>query len=115
MVDTARIGVIGVGLGGRLAVLHAAGDGRVKCVVDYFGDVGEVGLKRITRMPPTDIIGLEEDAAMGAMREALVRVNPATEVHVYPGRFGRLAPSDRRDAGQGVERFLGGCLGASGR
>jgi Dienelactone hydrolase family len=113
-VDTTRIALLGVAFGGRLAVLHAAGDRRVKCVVDYFGGVGEPGMRRITRMPPVDIIGFEGDAGVVTLHDGLTRLNVPTELHLYPGRSGKLAPSDRRDAGQGVTTFLGSCLSGGG-
>jgi hypothetical protein len=109
-VDTARLALLGVAFGGRLAVFHAAADTRVKCVVDYFGGVGEQGLRRMTRMPPVDIIGFEGDAGVVTLHDGLTRLNVPTEFHVYPGLAGKLAPSDRREAAQGVGKFLATCL-----
>jgi dienelactone hydrolase len=113
-VDTAKVALLGVSFGGKLAVLHAAADPRVKCVVDYFGGFGEPGARRITRMPPVDLIGIEGDADMLALRDALARLNVSNELHVYPGRDGKLAPSDRRDAAQAADRFLAACVKANG-
>jgi dienelactone hydrolase len=105
-VDATRIALLGVGLGGRLAILHAAEDPRVRCVVDYFGGIGDKGARRITRMPPVDVVGMEGDAEVTTLHDLLTRLNVRSELHIYPGRAGAMAPSDRRDAGQGAEKFL---------
>jgi hypothetical protein len=61
-------------------------------------------------MPPVDIVGLEGDADVTTLHDMLTRLNVRSELHVYPGRVGKLAPSDRRDAGQGAETFLASCV-----
>jgi carboxymethylenebutenolidase len=109
-VDSTRIALLGLSFGGRLAILHAAGDARVRCVVDYFGGIGAQGARRLTRMPPVDVVGLAGDTAVATLRDALTRLGGKNEFHDYAGRAGQLAPSDRRDAGQGVERFLESCV-----
>ena len=111
-VDSTRIALLGLSFGGRLAILHAAGDARVRCVVDYFGGIGAQGARRLTRMPPVDVVGLAGDTAVAMLRDALTRLGGKNEFHDYAGRAGQLSPSDRRDAGQGVERFLESCVPA---
>jgi carboxymethylenebutenolidase len=114
-VDTTRIALLGVGFGGRLAIFHAATDPRVKCVVDYFGGIGVQGARRLMRMPPVDIVGLEGDADVVTLRDALARLRVANELHMYAGRDGKLAPSDRHDASEGAEKFLATYLKANGQ
>jgi hypothetical protein len=105
-VDSMRIALIGVSLGGRLAIVHASADPRVRCVVDYFGGIGAPGARRITRLPPVDLIAAEGDAEAATLQGVLTRLKTPAELHTYGVRGGQLAPSDRRDAAAGVEHFL---------
>jgi carboxymethylenebutenolidase len=105
-VDSTRIALLGVSQGGRLAVLHASGDPRVRCVVDYFGGIGAPGARRIKRMPPIDIVAFQGDADVSTLETLLKGLGTPMELHAYAARAGQLSPSDRHDAAQGVERFL---------
>jgi len=108
-VDSARIGILGVKAGARVALVHAARDRRVKCVVDYFaGTPRDGGL--IQRMPPVEIIAMEstpgEVTEATELRNLLAVLHVPTDVHVYATRAGTMAPSDRLDAGRAVTTFL---------
>jgi carboxymethylenebutenolidase len=111
-VDSTRIALLGISQAGRLVILHASGDPRVRCVIDYFGGIGAPGARRIQRMPPVDMIAFQGDADMSTLQSLLTRLGTPSELHTYAARAGQLSPSDRHDAGQGVARFLATYLAA---
>lgn len=110
-VDSAAIGALGVTQGGRLAMMHADVDPRVRCVVDYFGIFRVEALSRLTRMPPTLLIGIRGSrqfpaGAMRALDARLTALGAPHELQLYQGDGATLAPADAQDAGQRVVRFF---------
>jgi dienelactone hydrolase len=110
-VDSAAIGMVGVMQGGRLAVLHAASDPRIKCLVDYFGMFRPEGVTKIERMPATLIIGLRGSRQVPAvaMRMLDARVGALGaphELQLYQGDGTALSPADVEDAGQRAAAFF---------
>jgi dienelactone hydrolase len=110
-VDSAAIGALGVMQGGRLAVLRAAGDPRIKCVVDYFGMFRPEGVNKIQRMPATLFIGLRGSRQFPAVAMRMLDARAATlgaphELQLYQGDGTALSPADADDAGRRVAAFF---------
>jgi carboxymethylenebutenolidase len=110
-VDSAAIGMVGVMQGGRLAVLHAASDPRVKCVVDYFGMFRPEGIAKLQRMPATLIIGLRGSRQVPAMAMRMLDARVGAlgaphELQLYQGDGTTLSPADVDDAGQRAAAFF---------
>jgi carboxymethylenebutenolidase len=75
-VDTTRVGIVGLSLGGGLALWYAesAPRGKVKAVVDYFGHIGDQAIYvNAGKLPPTLIFHNYDDGIVNrTMSEKLI-------------------------------------------
>ena len=114
-VDRDRVGLVGLSLGGGLALQYAAGApaGTVDAVVDYFGyiDAGSSVYRDAGKLPPTIIFHCEHDQIVAPsysqkLRDELRATGIAHELHSYdddyrerkfhPFRPGGAADKDAR-------------------
>ena len=91
-VDRARLALVGLSLGGGLALQYAVGApaGTVDAVVDFFGyiDSGSNVLRDAGKLPPTLIMHCKNDAVVDLsysekLRDALQKNRRDHEYHVY--------------------------------
>jgi carboxymethylenebutenolidase len=116
-VDQKRIGIVGTSLGGALGVTVAAGDRRVKVLVDYFGFLPDPVRETATRLPPTLVLHGAKDAIVPvanahALQALLDRVGAPHEVHVYPDQAHGFYGVAQLDAAQRTAAFLSRHLGS---
>ena len=115
-VDPTRIGIVGTSLGGALGVTVAAGDRRVRALVNYFGFLPEPVRETATRLPPTLVLHGAKDAIVPvanahALKALLTRVGAPHEVHVYPDQAHGFYGAAQLDAAQRTAAFLARHLG----
>jgi carboxymethylenebutenolidase len=115
-VDPTRIGVVGTSLGGALGVSVAAGDRRIKALVNYFGFLPDPVRETATRLPPTLVLHGARDAIVPvanahALETLLRRIGTPHEVHVYPDQAHGFHGAAQLDAAQRTAAFLGRHLG----
>jgi carboxymethylenebutenolidase len=124
-VDARRVGLMGISMGGFLAVAAAAqADLRIACVAELFGGLPpgrEAGLRQ---MPPMLIIHGESDATVPvkhahALSKQLLAFERTCEIRLYPEvghafrtRGGRPCLLSALDAEQCAVSFLARHLGA---
>lgn len=106
-----RLGLVGVSLGGALALSTAATDARIKVVVEYSGPVPEDMPDEGAKLPPTLVLHGEADRivpASHAYRLAALLGSSGTphEVQVYPGQGHVLSGAAQFDAASRVASFL---------
>ncbi len=110
-VDGARIGLLGISLGGYLALALASRDARIKAVVDIFGGFPEPFAGDATSLPPTLILHGESDPIVPVsearkVETVMQRTNTPYEIKTYPelghGFSGRYA----LDASQRILAFF---------
>lgn len=90
-VDPKRVGLLGVSLGGSLALALASQDTRIRAVVEYYGELPDEYVAHLRRMPPTLILHGEDDRVVSVQAaykvEALLKKKEvAYEIKVYPGQ-----------------------------
>lgn len=110
-VDAGRLGIVGVSLGAALALDVAAGDRRVKAVVDYFGPVPDGLAARRPTLPPTLILhGAADPIVPVAQARDLERLLKASgtpyEMRIYPGQGHGLVGPAQLDSASRVTAFL---------
>lgn len=110
--DPGRLGIVGISLGAALGLHVAAGDGRVKALVDYFGPVPEGLADGGLRLPPTLILHGENDRVVPVSNaRALARLLEASgtphELQIYPGQGHSLTGLAQLDAASRTAAFLG--------
>jgi dienelactone hydrolase len=69
-VDGTRVGIVGIGLGGTLALVIGAQDTRVAAVVEYGGSLPAWAAPTIHHLPPVLIAQAADDANPNAARDA---------------------------------------------
>jgi dipeptidyl aminopeptidase/acylaminoacyl peptidase len=111
-VDPGRLGIVGISLGAALGLHVAAGDGRVKAVVDYFGPVPEGLANRGARLPPTLILHGENDRVVPVsnartLAGLLEASGTPHEMQIYPGQGHALTGLAQLDAASRTAAFLG--------
>ena len=116
-VDPKRIGIVGTSLGGALGLSVAAGDRRVKALVNYFGFLPDPVREGATRLPPTLVLHGGRDAIVPvanahALEALLRRIGVPHEVHVYPDQAHGLHGAAQLDAAQRTAAFLARHLGS---
>lgn len=109
-VDSDRIGLVGISLGGSLALAAASRDPRIKAVVDYFGPL-PVPAMRGGALPPTLVLHGADDpivpVAHAAAVEALLKDRGAVcEIKIYPGQGHGFYGAALADANARVAAFL---------
>lgn len=115
-----RIGMLGTSLGGALAIETAAGDPRIKAVVNYFGFVPRGFADRARRLPPTLILHGERDAIVPVanayeLQALLARRGAPHEIKVYPDQGHGFAGEAQLDAAQRTAAFFARYLNADTR
>ncbi|NNM70983.1 prolyl oligopeptidase family serine peptidase [Enterovirga sp. DB1703] len=110
-VDAGRLGLVGVSLGGALALSTAASDGRVRAVVEYSGPVPEDLPDPRPKLPPTLVLHGEADRIVPAsharrLQQILRESGTPHEVQVYPGQGHVLSGAAQFDAASRVASFL---------
>ncbi len=110
-VDPNRLGVVGISLGAALSLSTAAGDRRIKALVDYFGPVPEGSLQNATRLPPTLVLHGASDPIVPVSNarslEAFLQARGVPhEVRIYPGEGHGFSGAAQADATQRVAAFL---------
>ena len=106
-----RLGLIGVSLGGALALSTAAVDRRVKAVVEYSGPVPDDLPASGAGLPPTLVLHGEADRIVPAsharrLGRLLEQDGTPHEVQVYPGQGHVLNGAAQFDAASRVSAFL---------
>jgi carboxymethylenebutenolidase len=117
-IDPKRIGIVGTSLGGSLGLSVAAGDQRVKALVNYFGFLPDPVREGATRLPPTLVLHGAKDAIVPvanahALEALLRRIGAPHEVHVYPDQAHGFYGAAQLDAAQRTAAFLARHLGAA--
>jgi carboxymethylenebutenolidase len=113
-VDSKRIGLLGVSLGGGLALATAQQDSRVRAAVDYFGFVPQ-GFGS-GRLPPTLVLHGSSDPIVPvsnayALQTILQARGVPHEVQIYPGQGHGFTGAAEADASQRINAFFGRYLG----
>jgi dienelactone hydrolase len=113
-VNSRRIGLLGVSLGGGLALATAQQDSRVQAVVDYFGFVPR-GFGS-GRLPPTLVLHGASDPIVPvsnayALQGILQARGVPHEVQIYPGQGHGFTGAAQADASQRITAFFGRYLG----
>ena len=90
-VDTSRIGVVGTGLGGTLALTAGATDARIKAVAEYGAAIPARAASLVQRMPPVLIMHGDKDRAVPLMEAYRIRaicqaVQAPAELEVFYGQ-----------------------------
>jgi carboxymethylenebutenolidase len=115
-IDARRMAVVGISLGGALALSLASGDARLDAVVSYFGfrpDDLESGRPRA----PTLILHGDSDRLVPVRNATLIettlrRRGVVVETQIYPGEGHGFGPAAQLDAATRTAAFLGRHLGA---
>lgn len=112
-VDPRRIAILGVSLGGTLAVNLAAFDQRVQALVSWFGGFQPATERQVRRLPPILVLHGEKDRIVPveqARRLAAVaqRLGVRHELKTYPDSGHGFNPADQSDALDRVAAFLRG-------
>lgn len=111
MVDAERMALAGYSLGGYLSVARAAGDERVRAVVEIAGGIDPEFAKGVARLPPMLLVHGEEDRRVPfdralALRALLERLETPHETRFYPGEGHLLSPAVALDALSAGVEFL---------
>ncbi|MDB5559736.1 MAG: dienelactone hydrolase [Enterovirga sp.] len=106
-----RLGLVGVSLGGALALSVAAVDRRVKAVVEYSGPVPEDLPGSGANLPPTLVLHGEADRIVPAsharrLERLLAADGTPHDVRIYPGEGHTLSGASQFDAASRVAAFL---------
>ncbi len=117
-VDGTRIAIFGVSLGGGLALLAAAGEPRVRAIVDYFGFVPSTVTAGV-RLPPTLILHGEADRVVPVsnaltLQRILEAQGTAYDIQIYPGEGHGFSSAAQADAAARIAAFLNRTIGAAG-
>jgi carboxymethylenebutenolidase len=109
-VDPARLGLLGISLGGGLALATAQKDDRVRALVVDFGFV-PTSFNLAGRLPPTLVLHGAEDrvvpvSAAQALRTVLERRGIPHEVQIYPGQGHGFTGKAQADAARRIRAFL---------
>lgn len=115
-VDARRIGLVGISLGGYLALAVAARDPRVKAVVECCGGLPDPVARELKRMPPVLILHGVDDAVVPVeeakrLAALLKEKGLPFEQFLYPGEGHTLGPFATLNAAIRTADFLRRHLG----
>lgn len=107
-----RIGVLGLSLGGFVALAAATEDSRVKVVVEYFGGLTPPYDSRASKMPPVLILHGAEDKVVSVshaygLRDIMKKNGRPYEIQVYPGQGHGFHGDAVQDSSQRMVRIFG--------
>ena len=107
-----RIGILGLSLGGVVALAAATEDSRVKVVVEQSGRFLAPYDSRASKMPPVLILHGAEDNVVSVsqayrLRDVLKRNGRPYEIQVYPGQGHGFHGDAVQDSSQRMVRFFG--------
>jgi carboxymethylenebutenolidase len=110
-VDASRIALLGFSLGAYLVLANSSIDGRIRCVVEFFGGLPREMKLFIRRLCPTLILHGEEDAIVPIaeaynLQKLLEEKNIPYEIKIYPGAGHGFQEEIWRDAGLRALAFL---------
>jgi carboxymethylenebutenolidase len=110
-VDSRRIGMLGVSLGGYLSLSLAAKDPRITTVVSVMGGMPPEIISETRRMPPTLLLHGEADAVVPvseayAVEALLKQLGTKHELKIYPGQGHSFHGTAQIDALTRTLRFL---------
>jgi dienelactone hydrolase len=110
-VQTNGIALIGISLGGYLALAMGATDPRVKAVVEFCGGLPQELYASNPKLPPILVLHGEEDRAVPIaeahrLQELAERTGSICECKLYPGEGHYLSTMTMIDAAQRVPAFL---------
>lgn len=109
--DPARLALVGVSLGGTLAIDAAARNRRVAALVDVFGGFPDILALQVRRLPPTLVLHGERDAVVPVadsrrLAAKLAELRVEHELKVYPTAGHGFTGADEADALDRTARFL---------
>lgn len=115
-IDAGRIAVVGISLGGALALSLAGRDPRLGAVVSYFGFLPN-DLASGSRRTPTLILHGEADRLVPVRNATLIETTlrqrgALVEKQIYPGEGHGFSPPTQLDAATRTASFLRRHLGA---
>ena len=95
--DPGRLAIMGYSLGAYLAVVHAAGDRRIRALVEFAGGIEAEFAKSVTHLPPTLLVHGESDRRVpfsraGELEAVLQRIGAPYETRYFPGEKHVLSP-----------------------
>lgn len=110
-VASSRVGLVGVSLGGSLALTAAAQDPRVAVLIDYFGFVPQPLAATLRRLPPTLILHGAADPVVPVanaydLERLAKRAGAPYEIKVYEGQGHGFYGAAEADANGRVVAFL---------
>lgn len=110
-VDAGRLGLVGISLGGYLALAVAARDSRVRAVVECCGGLPEPVVRELRRMPPVLVLHGTDDAVVPVaeadrVERLLTEKGLSCEKVLYPGEGHELGPVAALDAARRTLSFL---------
>jgi carboxymethylenebutenolidase len=110
-VDSERIGLLGVSLGGYLALSLAAKDSRISAVASVMGGMPAEIITETKSMPPTLLLHGEADPIVPvsearAVEALLKRLGTEHELKIYPGQGHSFRGLAQMDALTRTLRFL---------
>lgn len=114
-VQSGRVAVLGVSLGGTLAITLAAFEPRVGALVDWFGGFQPATEAQVRRLPPTLILHGERDRVVpvGQARRlaaTAARLGLRHELKIYPDSGHGFSQADQADALERAAAFLRAAL-----
>jgi carboxymethylenebutenolidase len=114
-VDPERIGVLGLSLGGGIALAAASRDARVKALVTVAGFVPGT-MNPTAPLPPTLILHGEKDRVVPVrtarqLQIFLAEKGAPQEAKIYPDEGHAFSPAARADAGRRIAALLKRHLG----
>lgn len=110
-VDSGRIGMVGISLGGAVSIATAAEDKRVKVLVDYFGFVPKTFDEAKMVLPPTLVLHGKEDSVVWVsnaerLERYFVKKKIPHEVKLYAGEGHAFRGKSGEDADARAAAFL---------
>jgi carboxymethylenebutenolidase len=116
-VDSSRLGVMGTGLGGTLALMAGVTDPQIKVVAEYGGAIPARAAALVQRMPPVLIMHGDKDRAVPLAEAYRIRamcqaVQAPTELEVFYGQSHVIQGADADALRDKTVAFLDRYLGA---
>lgn len=117
-IDRERLGIVGISLGAGLALhVAAAGETRIKAIVDFFGPISTGVLPKKPKLPPVLILhGLNDQIVpivhARTLEAVLKNAGTPYEIKLYPAQGHGFFGTAQQDAARRSAAFLAKHLGA---